>query len=490
MKKIILWVCVLMTAVGLQAENSTVKLDTLKVNYVAKEGDVLKGTLQRNVRISIFTGAHITLENVTINGVDNSEYDWPGIACRGDATIKLVGTNNIKGFRAIHPGIEVSGGSTLTITGDGTLYASSNGRAAGIGAGWCGIIGNSFYEQDCGSIIIEGGTIYSVGGMDAAGIGGSKGSYVDDITITSGVTKVVATGGNGSPHAIGKGVNGHGVMTVNVGGKIYTNGGTAEGTVTYIPWTGNLANLQDDSEIKDGSTITGTLRGTEKPYKITIPDKAHIKLSNALINTEGSTRIMDSDHPWAGLTCNGDATIELVGTNKLSSFSSMYPGIYVPEGKTLTIKGAGSLVALTGSQGAGIGGATYLNCGNIRIEGGDVEAVGGPYAASIGVGNNAHCGSITITSGVTRVKATKGAYTPYSVGAGGSNSSCGTITVGSQIYTTGIADNPFIYPVQAPIDESVTPAKALDENQKVIINGQLMIKVGDKMYDAQGKEVK
>lgn len=53
------------------------------------------------------------------------------------------------------------------------------------------------------------------------------------------------------------------------------------------------------------------------------------------------------DYKWAGLTCLGDATLILEdGTNNtVKGFHRWYPGIFVPEGKTLTIRG--------GAQGTG-----------------------------------------------------------------------------------------------------------------------------------------
>jgi hypothetical protein len=51
-------------------------LSTITSNYTAKNGEILTGTLGSNVKISIANGATVTLDGVTINGVDhyNSNY--------------------------------------------------------------------------------------------------------------------------------------------------------------------------------------------------------------------------------------------------------------------------------------------------------------------------------------------------------------------------------------------------------------------------------
>ena len=69
--------------------------------------------------------------------------EWAGITCEGDAVLILEGSNDVKGFYEENPGIHVSENKTLTIKGEGSLTAASNGYGAGIGggrAGKCGCI--------------------------------------------------------------------------------------------------------------------------------------------------------------------------------------------------------------------------------------------------------------------------------------------------------------------------------------------------------------
>ena len=90
-------------------------LSTINANYTAPNGETLTGTLASNVKISIANGATVTLNNVTINGTNDSNYKWAGITCLGDATIILSGTNTVKGFYNEYPGIYVPEGKKLNI---------------------------------------------------------------------------------------------------------------------------------------------------------------------------------------------------------------------------------------------------------------------------------------------------------------------------------------------------------------------------------------
>lgn len=230
--------------------------------------------------------------------------------------------------------------------------------------------------------------------------------------------------------------------------------------------TGKTINLQyvsSDTVAKDCDTLTGTLNAN---VKISIAAGATVTLDNVTINGTN-----DENYTWAGITCLGDATIILKDdtTNTVKGFYEEYPGIHVPVGSTLTIQGGtsgtGKLIASSNGFGAGIGGGWNISCGNIRIEGGiieatggkwaagigsgffascgdititggTIEATGGVYAAGIGSGYAANCGDITITGGVIRVTATKGTDAPNSIGIGyGDNeNTCGTVTIGGTVY--------------------------------------------------------
>ena len=175
----------------------------------------------------------------------------------------------------------------------------------------------------------------------------------------------------------------------------------------------DLSTVTENLTLVDGAVLTGTLDVANHPVKISIADGATVTLRNVTI--EG-VHVDDDTYKWAGITCLGDATIILEGTNVVRGFHQYYPGIYVPEGKTLTIEGTASdkLTATPWdgggtyySSGAGIGGGGYeLPCGNIVIKGGDIMAKAGNRSAGIGGGYNAAMGDITISGG--KITATGG----------------------------------------------------------------------------------
>ena len=203
-----------------------VNLGSLKTNFTARDGQVLSGTLNDNYKISIAADATVTLDGVTINGVNNSSYNWAGLTCLGNATIVLADgkTNTVKGFDYNYPGIQVGPeGSTLTIDGTGSLNASSNTESQfgegcpGIGSGW---------EGTCGDITIVGGTITAKGGTYAAGIGSGNKGTCGTITIKGGT--ITAMCGF---------INGNGDFVAYTGGAgIGSCGGTC-GDITIVGGT-------------------------------------------------------------------------------------------------------------------------------------------------------------------------------------------------------------------------------------------------------------
>ena len=233
-------------------------------------------------------------------------------------------------------------------------------------------------------------------------------------------------------------------------GKIYN---ITRGTGATV----DLSTKDADYTAQNGETLTGTL---DSKVQISIAAGATVILNGVSINANGGW----TSGNYAGITCEGDATIILSGTNTVKGFYEDYPGIYVPENKTVTIQGTGSLTASSNGWAAGIGGGNTGNCGNITITGGNITATGGSgragigggsgacgnititggtitatggnYAAGIGGGTDGTCGNITITGGVTRVTATMGYMAPNSIGAGG-DGTCGTVMFGTQTMYNG-----------------------------------------------------
>jgi len=183
--------------------------------------------------------------------------------------------------------------------------------------------------------------------------------------------------------------------------------------------TTDLSTLKGNYEAKHGETLTGKLGGY---YKISIADGATVYLKDATIRG-----VDDDSYAWAAINCLGDATIVLEGSNIIHGFSDYYPGIHIVKGKTLSIKGNGSLT-IENSWGvaAHIGGGGHnLDCGNIVIEGGNISMENSGSAVGIGSGNGS-CGDITITGGTINISITN-AYVP-AIGAA-SEGSCGNITI-------------------------------------------------------------
>ena len=416
-----------------------VDLSTLTGDYEADDGETLTGTLAGNYKITIADGAKVTLRDAVINGSNDKSYSWAGITCLGNCTINLSGSNTVKGFDGNYPGIQAAKREgdgeeyTLTIEGDGSLEASSNGSGAGIGSGKNSVAGN---------ITINGGKVKATGGPGAAGIGSGKQGTCGNVTVTNLVTKVVATKGTDAPYSIGAGYDGR-VGTVTIG---VDEGPIAESPYEFIPslLVVNLSTLENNLEAKDGFVLTGTFNGNPdkpQPYMITIADGAEVTLRDAKINGTNEKVCKngsDDDYcRWAGLTCLGNCTIVLSGSNTVKGFYENYPGVQAAKNEgdgdeyTLTIEGDGSLEASSNGKGAGIGGGYEVNCGNISINGGTVVATGGEKSAGIGSGYRGICGNITITNNVTKTVAVKGKNAPYSVGAG-DGGEAGNVVIGGE----------------------------------------------------------
>lgn len=257
-----------------------------------------------------------------------------------------------------------------------------------------------------------------------------------NITWSSSDPSVVAVDASGHVTALSKG---RATITANSNGYK----ATCEVTVGIF-----LANVTANKEFTDGDILMGTLASN---VKLSIAPGATITLQNASING------VNGAYDWAGITCTGDATIILKGTNVVRGFHRFYPGIFIPKYYTLTIQGDGNLTATPcdggggSATGAGIGGAFIPfvagihipadgDCGNIVIKGGDITAVGGGSAAGIGAAPDHNCGNITISGG--NVTAIGGSY---AAGIGSAHVSgetslfgCGDITIsGGVVKATG-----------------------------------------------------
>lgn len=189
-------------------------LDKVEADYTVKDGEILTGVSEHALIIP--DGATITLESA---GALNA------IICQGDAKIILSkGTTNIFDCEERYgSAIKTQSGKTLTIDGEGALYALGGQEGAGIGGngnivinsgtieaygGQYGAgIGSEMYSP-CGDITINGGKIKAQGGDQAAGIGSGQDGECGNIVIKSTVKEVVAIAGSECENNIGAGVDG------------------------------------------------------------------------------------------------------------------------------------------------------------------------------------------------------------------------------------------------------------------------------------------
>ena len=187
----------------------------------------------------------------------------------------------------------------------------------------------------------------------------------------------------------------------------------------------------DSIEVADGVSANITLSGVNIDLSDTgdcmgmIPGKVAFMIAdnstgNVTIILDG-TNTLKSGVSWAGLQKNGEYISETRGK--------------------LTITGTGSLTAIGGDSGAGIGGGSQSNGSNITISGGTINAQSGVDAAGIGGGYEGSGSYITISGGTVSASNDSGG-----AGIGGGNRgsgsniiiSGGTVTAKGGNYGAGI----------------------------------------------------
>ena len=347
-------------------------LSLLQENLTAQDGDILSGIINGDYKISVAANATVTLHDVTISYTTAGDHDaWAGITCEGNATILLSGDNTVSS-RPVD--LDYSGAvhPGIYIPKDYTLTIDGTG---------------SLFASSLTDNIGTGG---------AAGIGGMANSNYKCGSIVINGGTITATG---SAAGIGAGIsNGCGTITIN-GGTVTATGGNGSAGIGAAGMTNRTMNGSPCGDILiTGGTVVATG------------------------GTDGTT--------------NGGAGIGAgCATGAASKVTSTVASI--------TITG-GNVTATGGANAAGIG-TGYASqkryqgksgCGTITISGGTVVAMGGETkGAGIGTGDKGGmatntCGAINITTGVASVTATKGVDATNSIGKGGSNTTCGTVTIG------------------------------------------------------------
>ncbi len=308
-------------------------------------------TTSDKIVVSSGAEANITLSGVSIdaNGTDAfCAFDMAGAT----VNLTLVGTNFLKSGKTA-AGLRVPSGASLTITAAST--GSLGATTSGIYCSGAGIGGS--YEEACGTVTINGGTVTATGATadgspGGAGIGGggsalSSGSVGGTVTINGGiVTATGATNGAGIGGGGSGGTNGcaGGTVTINggtvtaiggswggagIGGSRANYGGAGAtvkitgGSVKATGGVNNAAAIGAGASGNSGSSYSSTVKNasntTVQLYTLTLSD-----VSSAMAVT--------------GLSLPGNYTY---GTTDMKTDTNGVLYVYLPSGKT------GAVIATT-----------------------------------------------------------------------------------------------------------------------------------------------
>lgn len=308
--------------------------------------------------------ANLTLDGITIDATKNGG-DVAGIEIKSgaDVTFTMKGTNTVTGSGKA-AGIQVASNTnekTVTIDmTDGSTLEATGGTVgsyggAGIGAAW---------EVDASktNLVITGsGTIKATGGNGGAGIGGSEGGFIGDITVDGGSSGTLTINTLGGSHGAG----------IGAGGWVATcSNPNRQGAGDIV--------IKGDVDITAGSAYHGTGVGSACHSSVGDITIGEIGADNSLvkIKTTGG-----DDGAAIGAGWNGT-----VGNIIINS---------------------GTITATGGSNGAGIGtgkGATQNNDAGIIINGGNIIATGKTASSGIGNGNGGTINNVTINGGTITAK--------------------------------------------------------------------------------------
>lgn len=219
-------------------------------------------------------------------------------------------------------------------------------------------------------------------------------------------------------------------------GDFTVTGGTLNTDYTFS--NGKLTILTDTA-----ITIQNTNPSAATSNQIYVNSGVNANITLAGVNIVETARSTTAFEIAANST--GNVTITLVGDNTLQS--GPFCAALQKNGKetsgTLTITGNGTLTAIGGYGGAGIGGGNYANGknstngngSNIIINGGTITATGGTYGAGIGGGDNGDGSNITINGGTVTAKA--GSFAE-AIGSGSSGTSTNVQRLGGIITENGV----------------------------------------------------
>jgi len=249
----------------------------LTISGISEDGSVYKEVISVPSNVT----ANLTLNNAAMKSSSSSSPIT--VFQGGKLNLTLKGNNtfsqetDVSGLNC--PAIRVPRGAALNITADstGTMTAYTRCGAAVIG----GNIGYGTYDEYCGSIIINGGTLNltsmaaeALGCESGAAIGSARGvSSFDSIAINGGTIHAKAEKGT----AIGVGYYGFNEMSGSIaitGGTVITE--TAAGYDGIGYYTAQTASLKPSVTITGGTIVSAqnttrpTNKNSEKLYKSTV----------------------------------------------------------------------------------------------------------------------------------------------------------------------------------------------------------------------------
>ena len=319
---------------------ATVSLDVLgaPVLYLDSDGAEQTRALYQPVKSGETTwreGWYVVRENVTVDS---------RITVSGDVHLILMDGCTL----TVNGGIDVSEDNALTIYGQ----TAGTGRLEAFGSSMCGGIG-SRQSRPCGTITINGGTIYAKGGQDGAGIGG--GSFGDGGVITINGGNVTAEGGHDpSGYYMTGGAGIGGGRESRSGGTITINGGTVTatgcldsagiggggasgygpsggGSITITGGTVTATGGGDAPGIGGGRSTSGGTLGASGSFS-TGED------GNAVVHTNNGIQDDSGKRGWGGVIFEGDSGT-VYGSPTLTEDLEIQGGqtLTIPEGSTLTV---------------------------------------------------------------------------------------------------------------------------------------------------------
>ncbi|MDR1033856.1 MAG: InlB B-repeat-containing protein, partial [Bifidobacteriaceae bacterium] len=424
------------TALGAECINNVLTLKNGAVGTVYGTG-----TVSTSSRIEIIERAivDVALYNVEITGNGVSPFILRTSAI---ATVRLGGTNTFRTINAGHAGLNVPGGTTLTITsmdGDGSESGTLTAAGGAVSSSSAGAgIGGSL-DQSVGNITINGGTIIANGvGYDdasSAGIGGgtsgAKFGAIGNITINGGI--VTATGGQGN-YSAGSGI---GAATYyyesGPAGNITINGGTVG---ARAPGGNNCTGNVGMGGASGNVTINGGDITASSPCKAAIGVSGNISISGGMItatNNNSNSTINAGNISITGgaiAAINNNTSALAIGATSPISISG---GTIIATGTGI---GANSITGSPTILATAINGKTQSDRANGILIGDDVtiDATDTPIAVALNASLDVKSGAIFTIAKNVNVTVTEN--NPLDIKGGGILDIFGILTIPDKAMVT------------------------------------------------------